>query len=158
MANENNEGTVPFQIMAQYVKDLSFENPTPLNRPTEETDEQPQITVDIQVGVNPIQNKLFEVTLDLTIDAKNEDDQMFLLELSYAGVVALEGIPEEMEDPILMVHTPTLLFPFVRNIASDVIRDGGFPPFMLAPVNFAYMYQQQLAENNEGAEDSVTKH
>ena len=143
------EATLPFAIRGQYIKDLSFENPNPLKHLVENTDKEPDITVDIQVTSDVVGDKLFEVTLHIHVDAKRDDDQMFLTELTYAGLVTIVELPDEFVKPLLLIHCPNLLFPFARNILSDAVRDGGFPPLMLAPVDFAYLYQQQHGEAQE---------
>ncbi len=140
------EATLPFAIRGQYIRDLSFENPNPLKHLVENMDKEPDITVDIQVTSDVVGDKLFEVVLHIHVDAKRDDDQMFLTELTYAGLVTIGELPDEFVKPLLLIHCPNLLFPFARNILSDAVRDGGFPPLMLAPVDFAYLYQQQHGE------------
>ena len=142
---QDQDGVLPFVIRGQYIKDLSFENPNPLKHLTEETDKKPNISVDIQAKAAAIGENTFEVVLEIQIDAKREGEQMFITELSYAGIVTLGNVAEEHIEPLLMIHCPSLLFPFARNIIADVVRDGGFAPLMLAPVDFAYLYQQQKA-------------
>lgn len=147
------DATLPFTIQAQYVKDFSFENPNPLSQFSEKAEIQPSISVDIQAKADVVNNATFEVTLEIRIDAKRENEQMFLTELSYAGLVTIGNIEEKFISPLLMIHCPTLLFPFARNIIANATRDGGFQPLMLAPVDFAYLYQQQqeAVQNQERA-------
>ncbi len=140
------DATLPFIIRGQYIKDFSFENPNPIKHLVEDADKEPNITIDIQVSSDLVSDKTFEVVLHIRVDAKRNDDQMFLAELSYAGLISIGDIQEEYIKPLLLIHSPNLLFPFARNILSDAVRDGGFLPLMLAPVDFAYLYQQQHGE------------
>ena len=145
------DAVLPFAIRGQYIKDFSFENPNPLKFLSEEFNKQPTISVDIQAKAGPVGDKVFEVVLDIQVDAKQDKEQVFLAELSYAGIVILGNIPPEHIEPLLMIHAPSLFFPFARNIISDAIRDGGFPSLMLSPVDFAYLYQQQKESEGQKA-------
>lgn len=148
---KDQDAVLPFVIRGQYIKDLSFENLNPLKYLTEESDKKPNISVDIQAKASVVADNTFEVVLEIQIDAKRDDEQMFITELSYAGIVTLGNVAEEHVEPLLMIHCPSLLFPFARNIIADAVRDGGFAPLMLAPVDFAYLYQQQKAASPQKA-------
>ena len=135
-------------IQTQYVKDLSFENPSALNRPPE-AERSPQITVNVQVEARRLSETEFEVVLQITAHASHEEKPVFLVELSYAGVFTFIGIPADAMQPALLIECPRLLFPFARRIVADVTRDGGFPPLLLAPIDFMALYrsrQQQAAQ------------
>ena len=135
-------------IQTQYVKDLSFENPSALERPPE-AERSPQITVNVQVEARRLNEQTFEVVLQITAQASHEEKPVFLVELSYAGVFNFIGIPENAMEPALLIECPRLLFPFARRIVADVTRDGGFPPLLLAPIDFLALYrnrQQQAAQ------------
>jgi preprotein translocase subunit SecB len=148
--------TLPITIHAQYIKDLSFENPSPIQSFTNETNAQPNISVGIQAKAENLGGRNFEVILDIRIDATREKAPLFVTELSYAGIITLGDNVEELEaGPLLMIESPRLLFPFARNILADVTRDGGFPPLMLAPVDFAALYEQQ--KNQEVANGKAEK-
>ena len=143
-------------IQTQYVKDLSFENPSSPNRPPE-AERSPQITVNVQVEARRLNEQTFEVTLQITADSRHEEKPVFLVELSYAGVFNFIGIPENAMEPALLVECPRLLFPFARRIVADVTRDGGFPPLLLAPIDFLALYrsrQADLAQARERAQAS----
>lgn len=158
MSTEQKEAamTVPITIHAQYIKDLSFENPTPVASFTNENNAQPNISVGIQAKADNLGGRNFEVVLDIRIDATREKNPLFVTELSYAGIITLgDDVSEEAAGPLLMIESPRLLFPFARNILADVTRDGGFPPLMLAPVDFAALYEQQ--KNQEAKEGKDTK-
>lgn len=151
---QGEEANVPqFRILTQYIKDVSFENP---NAPASlQGGETPKIDVQLGVNANQVQDGLFEVSLPIRIDAKRADQTMFLLELDYCGLFALENIPAESMDPALYIECPRLLFPFVRRIVSDLTQDGGFPALPIEPVDFVGLYQarlQQLAEEQQGKE------
>ena len=135
-------------IQTQYVKDLSFENPSALERPPE-AERSPQITVNVQVEARRLNEQTFEVVLQITAQASHEEKPVFLVELSYAGVFNFIDIPENAMEPALLIECPRLLFPFARRIVADVTRDGGFPPLLLAPIDFLALYrnrQQQAAQ------------
>ena len=132
-------------IRTQYVKDLSFENPSAPSRPPE-AERSPDITVNVQVGVRRLAEAAFEVTLQITANARHEEKPVFLVELTYAGVFTLVGIPQEALEPTLLVECPRLLFPFARRIVADVTRDGGFPPLLLGPIDFLALYRSGQAQ------------
>ena len=137
--------TQPIQIHGQYVKDLSFENPT---APQSLLSGQPAPRVDIGVNVQggPVAEGVYEVMLNLRVQAQVEQTTVFLIELAYGGVFSLPGIPPEHHRPVLLIEGPRLLFPFARAIVADLVRDGGYPPLLLNPIDFAELYRHQMAE------------
>ncbi len=150
--------TPPLVLNIQYTKDLSFEVP---NAPSIYTvlRSAPQVNINLDVQVRRIQEDqlVFEVTLatraeatmPATGGAENGEDKptiVFIADLSYAGIFTLNGIPENQQEPVLLVECPRLLFPFARNILADVTRDGGFPPVMLGPVDFVGLWQTRRAQ------------
>lgn len=129
-------------ILAQYVKDLSFENP---NAPQIfQSTGQPQLDVNVNVGVNRPGEDVYEVALKINVTAKVEGTTSFAIELLYNGLFGLRNVPEEALQPFLLVEAPRILFPFARRVISDVTRDGGFAPLMLEPIDFASLYMAQL--------------
>jgi preprotein translocase subunit SecB len=132
-------------VLVQYSKDFSFENP---NAPQSLLQQQQQPQIGIQISVNPRQmsNTDFEVELKLEGKAEHNGVVLFAFDLNYAGVFRLMNIPQENLDPLLMIECPRLLFPFAREIISNAISNGGFPRFMLNPVDFVWLYQRRLAE------------
>jgi preprotein translocase subunit SecB len=137
-------------VLTQYIKDLSFENPS---APViyAQLKGQPTITVNIDVRVGRLQERLAEVALRLRLEAKAESTVAFICELEYAGLCALGGSPSTAEaERLYLVDAATLLFPFARAILANQIRDGGFAPLMLAPIDFQKLYQQRRAAS-EGA-------
>ena len=134
-------------VLAQYIKDLSFENPhAPQSlRPREKA---PEINISMNVNPSRLSDTDYEVELKMEAKAGEGADAMFAAELVYAGVFRLSNIPEEAVGPTLMIECPRLLFPFARQIIADSTRQGGFPPLMIDPVDFAALFQQSMAEQN----------
>ena len=136
-----------FRIVAQYVKDLSFENPKAPD--SLRIDGKPQIDLGVEMNAQGRKDGLFEVELRLTVKAATEAMTVFNIELLYGGLFALHGVPEQDIEPLLLIECPRYLFPFAREIIARATSDGGFyPPFMLDPIDFAGIYvsrQQQIA-------------
>jgi len=134
-------------INAQYVKDLSFENP----RAPHSLLQPPQgVAPDLQVGVDvkaqPLAADVYEVVMTLKAETRMQNEVMFVAELAYGAVVSLINTPQEDVAVALMVETPRIIFPYVRNIISEVTRDGGYTPLMMTPIDFAEIYRRRLAE------------
>ena len=137
-------------LLAQYVKDLSFENP---NSPaTLQSEERPQIDVTINVNARRVGDEGYEVELKISITAKQADKNAFIVELVYAGLFGIRNMTDENLEPFLLIECPRLIFPFARRIVADATRDGGFPPLMLDPVDFGYLYQQQRTAQQGGGQ------
>jgi preprotein translocase subunit SecB len=131
-------------VIAQYIKDLSFENPNAPGVFQTLQNNQPKIDVNVNVNGGQVSEDVFEVVLNISVTALGEEDQKnFVCELSYAGLFGLRNIPEDALGPFMLVQAPTILFPYARRIISDATRDGGFPPLMLEPIDFMTLYQQQ---------------
>ena len=157
MANENNtNGASPnLTILAQYVKDLSFENPG-APRSLQARDKAPDINISVNVNANPLSDSDFDVVLSLNAEAKEGDKVLFACELVYGGVFRITGFPQEHMLPLLFIECPRLLFPFARQIVADATRNGGFPPLMIDPIDFATMFSQRVAEEQARARVDVT--
>lgn len=140
---EIDESTMPVVILAQYLKDLSFENP---NAPESLTtmSGQPDVSIGVNVEAKKIGDNDYEVVLLLNVTAEENKKTMFIVEVTYAGLFTLNDIPEEALQPIILIEAPRLLFPFARNIVSDATREGGFPPLLIQPVDFVGLYQQHV--------------
>ena len=134
------------QIMVQYVRDLSFENPGAPNF----ADMQPEIGVNANVGARKLSDTDYEVGLKFRIEAKKDDKVQFITELEYCGVFRLVNIPEADTKPVLLIEAPRQLFPFARRVLADATRDGGYPPIMLDPIDFMALYQQNQADEDAG--------
>ena len=132
-------------VLAQYTKDFSFENPNaPLS--LQGQGKSPAININVNVNANPLGDTEFDVVLTVNCRAEVEKKVLFNVELVYGGVFRIAGFPQEHVLPILFIECPRLLFPFARQIISDATRNGGYPPLMLEPVEFAAMFQQRMAE------------
>lgn len=145
------------RIVAQYVKDFSFENPNAPRSLQPQGEGGPRIEVGVNVNARKASDELFEVELKITANANSDIGAIFACELLYGGLFALKNVPEEALEPFLVVEAPRLIFPFARRIIADATRDGGFAPLMLDPIDFASMYlaRMQAQQNAEGG--SITE-
>ena len=135
-------------INAQYLKDLSFENPNPLD--AYKTKEKPDIKVNVNTAVKKLPDNAFEVSLDIKTEAKQKDGKLaFIAEVSYAGIFTLNKVPPEHEKPLLLIEAPRMLFPFARNVLAETTRDGGYPPLMLNPIDFAALFQKHTEKEKK---------
>ena len=140
------------EVVAQYIKDLSFENPRAPGSMTDQRTGQPPINFNIQVNANPAGEDQVEVELRLEARAGDDKDVIFALELVYCGLFRIRNIPQEHFQPFVMIECPRLLFPFARQIVADTIGAGGFPPVMLGLIDFASLYQQRIAQQGQPAQ------
>lgn len=134
-------GMPQIAVLAQFVKDMSFENPG-VGQPASQS--KPAIQVGIDVQVRPVGPEQFEVGLRAMIEAKAGEQPIYVVELVYAGVFALKNLPADQQNPFLLIEAPRMLFPFARRIIADVTRDGGYQPLMLDPIDFSALYRAQL--------------
>lgn len=137
--------SLPITIHAQYLKDFSFECP---NSPAALLDQKqsPNINLDLKVNAEPmsdLKENSYEVSVAIVIKAEFANGPAFISDLTYAGLFTIEGVPEEALEPVLMIECPRLLFPFIRAIIGNATRDGGFPPLMLNPLDFADLYRRK---------------
>ncbi|HEY1096925.1 MAG TPA: protein-export chaperone SecB [Alphaproteobacteria bacterium] len=148
MMNENTNpaGQFPITVNAQYIKDFSFENPN-APRSLMTGAKPPNVEVNINVEARPLADDTYEVTLKVNAEAKTEEFSCFVVELAYACIITLQGFNEDQIQPVLMIEGPRLLFPFARQIIADATREGGFPPLLINPIDFAAMYQQNVVQN-----------
>ncbi|WP_417469277.1 protein-export chaperone SecB [Maricaulis sp.] len=143
------------RILAQYVKDLSFENPGAPE--TLRNAQAPAIDLAIDVQARSLSDGAFEVVLNINAKASRENnDVVFISELAYGGLFQLANIADADREPFLLIECPRLLFPFARRILADATRDGGFPPLMLDPVDFAGLYRQQMMKRAAAAPGADT--
>lgn len=150
MTDTNEAGTQPpaeqappgLRVMAQFIRDLSFENP---NAPDSlrQAAAQPQMDVGVEMNARVRPDGLYETDLKITASAQRDNAPVFHCELVYGGLFQITGIPEAEIEPVLMVECPRILFPFARQIITELSMQGGFPPFMLDPLDFAGIYMQQ---------------
>ncbi|MBL8656286.1 MAG: protein-export chaperone SecB [Altererythrobacter sp.] len=131
-------------LIAQYIKDLSVENPSA--PACYQWTDQPNVDVQFNIAATPVNDEVHEVELKIVVGAKMPQGNLYLVELSYAGLVGLRNIPEDAAHAFLYAEAPRLLFPFARRVIADATRDAGFAPLMLDPMDFGALYQQQLAQ------------
>jgi preprotein translocase subunit SecB len=132
-------------VLTQYIKDLSFENPN-APRSLTPTQQQPAINIQINVNAKALAENDFEVELKLEGRADTAGTVLFSFDLSYAGVFRILNVPQENIHPLVMIECPRLLFPFAREIIAAAVRNGGFPPLLLDPVDFVALYRQRMSE------------
>jgi preprotein translocase subunit SecB len=142
---------VQVKVVAQYIKDLSFENPN-IEKLLKEPGDQPNLQLSINVAAKGVGPQLYESAIDFNAQATNKHGEIYQLELVYAGLFRIENIPEQALEPFLLVNCPSILFPFVRRIAADLTREGGFPPLLLDPFDFASLYIRRQQELRSQAE------
>ena len=146
-ADDNGQPQV--SILAQYVKDLSVENPSAPQVYSWQV--QPQLDVQFNLSVDGASEGVHQVTLKFDISARSENGVHFMVELAYAGLFALRNVPDEALPPFLMIEAPRLLFPFARQVISDAVSSTGFPPLMLDPIDFASAYMAQVEAQQQQA-------
>ena len=137
--------TPQLNVVTQYIKDFSFENPHAPNSLVGGK-QSPKIDIQINVNAKPLSETDIEVTLNLEGKAEIEEQLLFGFELAFAGVFRLHNVPEESVSAIVLIECPRLLFPFAREIIATTVRNGGFPPLLLEPVDFVGLYRQRLSE------------
>ena len=138
-------------VLAQYVRDLSFENPNAPASLQSMSAAKPAIDVNVNVGARKVNDEVFEVELKISAKATTKDEQgndqvAFVVELAYGSIFGIRNLPEEALKPFLLIQAPNLMFPFARRIVADASRDGGFPPLLLEPISFEALYRQQLEQ------------
>jgi preprotein translocase subunit SecB len=136
-------------VLAQYIKDLSFESPG-APQTLQGPGENPQLKVGVNVSTAPRGDDIYEVALHIEAHAKSDAGVIYNVELMYGSLFRLRNIPQHLMQPVLFVDCPTILFPFVRRVLADVVRDGGFPSLMLDPIDFARLYTQNMARSEAG--------
>ena len=157
--NTPEEGEMPkapsLRILTQFIKDLSFENPSYTD--SARSTKPPNIDLGIDVQARTISQDTYEVTLNFSARAVNEsEDVVFIAELAYSGLFQMANITEADRAPFLLIECPRMIFPFARRVLADITRDGGFPPLMLDPVDFANLYRAQMAKRAAAAQGAET--
>jgi preprotein translocase subunit SecB len=137
-------------ILAQYVKDLSFESPG-APQTLQGPGDNPQLQIGVNVSAGPRGDDVYEVIVHIEAHAKSDAGVIYNCELDYAGLFRIKDVPQHLLQPVMFVDCPTLLFPFVRRVIADMVRDGGFPPLLLDPIDFGRLYSQNLARKPEGS-------
>ena len=159
MSKKTDEITPPkMNILAQYVRDLSFENILAQKGIDGELNPEIQVNVNIDAKKRTT-DKQFDVIIKLRVDSKskNTNNILFVLELDYGGVFQIENVPDDQLHPYLLIECPRMLFPFLRRIVSDVTRDGGFPPLNLENIDFLKLYRQEIDRRKNAKEKNGSK-
>lgn len=137
-------------VMAQYIKDLSFENPNAPNS-LGEMSQSPSVNIKFNVNAKPLSNTDFEVELLVEGRAEHQQKVIFGVELIYSGIFRIMNVPPEVVQQVVLIECPRILFPFARQIIADAVRNGGFPPLMIDPVDFAGLYRERYAQGEPQA-------
>ena len=149
MAESTTNGTQAvapsLNVLTQFIKDLSFENPN-APRSLQPQENPPQINLQVNVAAKQMGETDFEVEISLNGDAKINSEVLFAFELVYGGVFRIQNIPQDQLHPVVMIECPRLLFPFARQIIAESVRNGGFPPLYIDPIDFVALYRQKAAE------------
>jgi preprotein translocase subunit SecB len=144
------EGSAPqLNVLAQYIKDFSFENP---NAPHSFQAQQPAINIQINVNAQPLGESDIEVALKIEGKAEAAGSVVFAFDLVFAGVFRVQNVPQENVLPLVMIECPRLLFPFAREVIASATRNGGFPPLMIDPVDFVALFRQRMGEGQPQAQ------
>lgn len=154
-AAEQQQPQIKQRIIAQYVRDLSFENI--LAQKGANAEGQPEMSIKVNLDARKRAENTYEVITKLNVSANSKENKepLFILEVEYAGVFHIEGVPEEQLHPYLLIECPRMTFPFIRRIVSDVSRDGGFPPLNLENIDFLSIYRNELARRAEAQKAQI---
>jgi len=139
-------------ILAQYIKDLSVENPSAPQ--VYQWQVQPSLDVQFNINVQSVADEVHEVSLKIDVTARSDNGVHFVVDLSYGGLFGLRNVPPDALQPFLLVEAPRLIFPFARQIVADAVSNSGFPPLLLDPIDFASAYMSQLQAQQQGGESS----
>ncbi len=150
---------IPLSIQAQYLKDLSFENPMAPNHFNELQQAGqsggPNVNIEVSTSARQLGDNVYEVSLTVRGDAKIGEKALFLVEATYAGIFTLHNVDEPNVKPMLLIEGPRHLFPFARGVVADATREGGFPPLLINPIDFADLYRRQQANEAAGGQPNV---
>jgi len=147
-SNGNATGGAQLSLQKVYIKDASFEAPGAPH--IFQDTNQPQIQLNLAQQVGPLAENVYEVVLTVTVTCKLADKTAYLAEVQQAGVFGLSGFDNQNRDVILATYCPNVLFPYARQIVSDLVSNGGFPPFLMQPINFEALYAEQMRRRAEG--------
>ncbi len=158
----NGEGNAPgptqqaqVRVIAQYIKDLSFENPN-VRKLLDSQGEPPNLRVEVNVNATKIADKTYESSIQLKAEATNNLGTIYDMELSYGGMFHIDNMPDASLEPFLLINCPALLFPFARRLAADLTREGGFPPLLIDPIDFAGLFVKRQQEKQAQAQPKLT--
>jgi preprotein translocase subunit SecB len=149
--NQAEASQAQVRVIAQYIKDLSFENPN-VTKLAQGPGQAPNLRVEVNVNATKVGDKAYESALQLKAEATTNLGTIYDLELVYAGMFEVENMPQPALEPFLLINCPSLLFPFARRIVADMTREGGFPPLLLDPIDFALLFQKRQQEKQAQGE------
>jgi preprotein translocase subunit SecB len=135
------------QVVGQYIKDLSFENPN-VGKLLDGPGESPNLNLEVNVNANRVSGGLFESAIEFKAQATNKAGVIYDLELVYAGMFKIENMPAKALEPFLLINCPLPMFPFLRRLVADLTREGGFPPLLLDPIDFAGLFMRKQQQGN----------
>ena len=142
-------------LISQYIKDLSVENP---NAPKSyQWQGQPNIDVQFNINAEPVDGEVHEVTLKITVSAKADQGTIYIVDLAYCGLIGMRNVAPEQGHMFLYSEAPRILFPFARRVIGDAVRDAGFPPMLLDPIDFQGLYIQQLQQRQAEGKDPAAE-
>lgn len=141
-ADGKDNAAVQVSVLGQYIKDLSFESPN-VAKLLEAPIDNPNIQLEVNVNAKQTGPVFFESSIEFTAKATSKEGKLYNLEIVYGGMFKLDNMPQQSVEPFLLVNAPALLFPFVRRIIADLTREGGFPPLLLDPIDFAALYMRR---------------
>jgi preprotein translocase subunit SecB len=142
------------RVVGQYIKDLSFENPN-VRKLMDGPGEKPALRVEVNVNATKMADKIFESAIEFKAQATSKAGVIYDMELAYAGLFEIQSIPEQALEPFLLINCPSLLFPFLRRLVADLTREGGFPPLLLDPIDFAGLFVQKKQQAGQGIKPAV---
>lgn len=148
------QAPVQVKILSQFLKDLSFENPN-IRKLMASPGDAPNLKVEVNVNAERIDDQIYESAIELKAVAANNVGTIYVLETTYAGLFKVESMPEQALEPFLLISAPTQIFPFLRRLVADVTREGGYPPLMLDPIDFAALYMRRQQEAQGAASTAV---
>ena len=141
---------VQVRVVAQYIKDLSFENPN-VRKLMDGAGEKPTLRIEVNVNATKMTDRAFESAIEFKAQATNQAGVIYDMELAYAGLFEIQSMPEPALEPFLLINCPSLLFPFLRRLVADLTREGGFPPLLLDPIDFAGLFMQKKQQQGAPA-------
>jgi preprotein translocase subunit SecB len=145
---------VQVRIIGQYIKDLSFENPN-IRKLIDGNNEKPTLRVEVNVNATKMTDRVYESAIEFKAEATSQAGVIYDMELAYAGLFEIQSIPEQALQPFLLINCPSLLFPFLRRLVADLTREGGFPPLLLDPIDFAGLFMQRQQQGAQGIRPPV---
>jgi preprotein translocase subunit SecB len=148
------EAQMQIRVINQYIKDLSFENPS-IGKQVLEPGENPNLQVEVNVNAQRMGDTVYESAIKLKADCTGKGGTVYDLEVVYGALFDLQNMPEQALEPFLLVNCPALIFPFLRRLVADVTREGGFPPLLLDPIDFAQLYLRRREQSGTAAQPAM---